>query len=65
MLSIIIFTHHLGPLTRGDTNIILGALHGSSTSGKFVSRYTDVRESVIQNWIKDIVPDVEINGRLR
>ena len=59
----------LGPLTRENTNIIVGvATNGKQKkSGKqriLRSTYTNVRDSVIQNWIQQIVPDLEINGRL-
>ena len=65
MLPILLFTDCLGPLTREDTNIVLGVLYGSGTNDDGqVMRYTDVRDAVIQNWIQGIVPDVEILGRL-
>ena len=60
------FIYYLGPLTREGTNIVLGELWASRKFGDtpYWMRYTTVRDNAIQNWIRQLVPDVEILGML-
>jgi len=54
-----------GPLTRANTSVIIGLVHSGKPCtwpGLRVGIYVDVLKSKAQNFIKRIVPDIEIEG---
>ena len=54
-----------GPLAKAGTNVIVATVEGGEDCDderKRVGIYVDVRKNNIQNFIKGIVPDLEIEG---
>ena len=55
----------LGPLTKANTNVIVGLVQSGkpcTSAGLRVGIYIDVLKTKVHNFIKSIVPDVEIEG---
>ena len=64
------FFQTIGPLSIGYSDIVIGVLHGGVPGGKKTcterlvnhKAWTDLRDTTIQSWIKQNVPDVVIKN---